>query len=459
MTIKNKLTLWFTCIVAFIILLFSFSIYYISQEYRESEFNARLKEKALTTARLLIKIQKVNQDLLNILSDNGNKLVNEKVVIYNYLNEQMYNSVEGDTFIISKDLLDQIRLEEEVYFTKNGEEVIGLLYSDRYNRFVVIASAYDKFGFSKLKILKITLITGVILSILIIIVSGSLYSEQALKPISDVIRQVNNITASNLDSRVDEGNGNDEIAKLAITFNNMLERINNAFNIQKSFVSNASHELRTPLTAITGQIEVTLMKQRDTEEYKNILNLILEDIKNLNQLSNGLLELVQASTDASVVPFKSIRIDELFWQTRTELLKRKEEYNININFEDLPEEENKLILWGNEQLLKTAIGNLMENACKFSNDRQVDVNIGFDEENILLSFKDKGIGISKDELHHIFEPFFRASNAKTIKGHGIGLSLAKKIIEMHKGNISITSKIGEGTTSFVKIPHSKHQIV
>jgi signal transduction histidine kinase len=458
MTIKNKLTLRFTLIVAFILLLFSFSIYYISEDYRQREFHFRLKDKALTTAKLLIEIQEVDQDLLYIINQNAPRLINEKVVIYNYLNEQIYNSDKEDTIKISNELLNEIRLEEEVYFKHNGQEVLGILYADQYNRFVAIAFGFDKFGISKLKVLRLTIIIGFIISIIITIIAGLVYSEQALKPISNVVKQVDNITASNLYSRVDEGNGNDEIAQLAITFNKMLERVNDAFNIQKSFVSNASHELRTPLTVITGQIEVTLMKQRSSAEYEKILQLILEDIKNLNKLSNGLLELAQASSDASIVPLKLIRIDELFWQARTDLLKRKEEYNINIKFDELPDDENKLIFSGNEQLLKTAIGNLMENACKFSDNKQVDVNIGFDDEFILLHFKDKGIGISEEELQHIFEPFFRASNAKTIKGHGIGLSLAKKIIDMHKGEINISSKLGVGTISFVKIPYLKNPV-
>jgi signal transduction histidine kinase len=458
MKIKSKLSLQFAIIVALILMFFSISVYFFSEEYREQELYQRLKEKALSTAKLLIEVKEIDSSLLRIIDQSSVKLVDEQIVIYNYLNEEVFNSLYVDDTFDARpgepiELLNKIRLEGEVRFKRGKNEVLGILYNDQYNRFVIVASAFDKYGLSKLSNLRLTLIIAFFVALIITILAGLFYSEQALKPISNVIAQVDNISGSNLHLKVDVGNGKDEIAQLAITFNKMLERLDEAFKVQKSFVSNASHELRTPLTAITGQIEVTLMNKRTAEEYEKILASILEDITNLNKLSNGLLELAQTNSDINAINLKGVRVDELFWQARADILKRKPDYNIHIEFNDFPDEENKLIIKGNDSLLKTAIINLMENACKFSQDKQVLVNIGFDEKYIQLKFIDNGIGISKEDLVHIFEPFFRASNAKSINGHGIGLSLAKKIISLHSGDLHITSEINKGTTSFVQLPY------
>jgi len=108
-----------------------------------------------------------------------------------------------------------------------------------------------------------------------------------------VISQVDKITASNLNRRVKAGNGRDEIAQLALIFNQMLARLEEAFAVQKSFVAHASHEIRTPLTAITGQIEVTLFQERTSQEYRQVLGSLLEDVRSITRLANGLLELTQ----------------------------------------------------------------------------------------------------------------------------------------------------------------------
>jgi signal transduction histidine kinase len=269
---------------------------------------------------------------------------------------------------------------------------------------------------------------------------------------SDVVTQVDKINIASMDMRVNEGNGTDEIAQLAITFNKMLERLESAFEMQRSFVSNASHELRTPLTSITGQIEVSLMNPRTNEEYKAILESVLDDIKNLNALSNGLLDLAKASSDISAIALLPLRIDEIIWETRAELIERKKDYKISIKFSQPIDDENELIILGNHHLLKTAIVNLMDNACKFSSDKSAEIFLSVKNQNIVAEFKDKGMGIDPADMDKIFHPFFRANNAKNISGNGLGLTLTEKIIGIHRGKISIESQPQKGTKVIVSIP-------
>lgn len=453
MKIRTKLTLLFALSVGSILLAFSLIIYFLSASYTEKEFYGRLHEKAVTTARLLFELNQIDASLLRKLEENKlTTLYDEEMVIFNYKNEIVYES--GDkTVPITNNTLKEIRLNGEVEFRHGERQVVGIIHTDRYNRFVVISSAIDRYGLSKLRNLAIILVSGWVVSIGLVIITGWIFARRALSPMAQVVQQVEQISITNLNSRVDIGNNKDEIAQLATTFNRMLANLEEAFKIQKSFVSNASHELRTPLTAISGQIEVTLLQERSKDEYKAILNSIFEDIRSLTKLSNGLLELAQTSIDLSLVRFEPVRVDELLWQARTELLKKQASYTISIEFEDMPEDEQLLEVTGNKQWLKSAFLNLMENGCKFSYDKHVHVGIGFREDGMEISFSNKGIGIAPEDLPHIFEPFFRAENAKNISGHGIGLSLTEKIVSLHKGAITIDSIQHEGATFNVKIPY------
>ncbi|OFX54305.1 MAG: hypothetical protein A2066_00975 [Bacteroidetes bacterium GWB2_41_8] len=451
--IRTRLTLQFTYMVSFILIFFSFIIYYFSAGYRESEFYSRLENKALTTAKLLIEVKEVDYNLMKIIDRNSlNALHNERVMIYDANNHQIYNSLDNDSIQISKSFLDKIRQSKNIRYHEDKNEAIGLIFTLKSDRYVVIASAFDNYGRIKLHNLIWILFVGLLISIGTTIYTGRIFAYKALKPMSDVVRQVDKITISSLNMRVNEGNGTDEIAQLAITFNQMLGRLESAFEMQRSFVSNASHELRTPLTSITGQIEVSLMESKTQEEYEAILKSVLEDIKNLNALSNGLLDLAKASSDISAIALHPLRIDEILWQTRYELIERKKDYNISINFSEPIEDENKIIVFGNDHLLKTAIVNLMDNACKFSSDKSVEIFLSVKGKYIVTQFADKGVGIDPADIGKIFQPFFRAKNAKKISGNGLGLSLTDRIIQIHRGTISIDSRLNKGTTVTISLP-------
>jgi signal transduction histidine kinase len=454
LNIRSRLTIQFTYIVTSVLVLFSLIIYYFSASYREAEFYSRLEKKALTTAKLLIEVKEVDYNLLKIIDRNTLNVLNkEKVIIYNNKDQLIYYSLDNDSIQnYSKTFLDQIRLLKNIRYHEGKDEAIGIIFTLNAEQYIVIASAFDNYGRSKLQNLIWIILVGFLVSIGLTVFVGRIYANKALKPMSDVVKQVEKITISSLDMRVNEGNGTDEIAQLAITFNQMLERLESAFEMQRRFVSNASHELRTPLTSITGQIEVSLMKSRTREEYEAILESVLEDIKNLNALSNGLLDLAKASSDISAIALHTLRIDEVLWETRDELIGRKKDYKISIAFSEPLEDEKELTMLGNHHLLKTAIINLMDNACKFSPDKSVEIFLSVKGKYLVAQFIDKGMGIDNEDMGKIFHPFFRSKNVKNIAGNGLGLSLTAKIIQLHRGTISIESQLQKGTKVTVCIP-------
>jgi signal transduction histidine kinase len=147
-----------------------------------------------------------------------------------------------------------------------------------------------------------------------------------------------------------------------------------------------------------------------------------------------------------------LRVDEVIWQVKEEVLRLHPSFIVNIDFDGNLDDELKLMIRGDEQLIKTALTNLVENACKYSSDKTADVFIGSSRSGLTLQFRDKGIGIPMEEVQNIFEPFFRGSNTKNIKGHGIGLSMVKGIVKLHKGTIQLTSEENVGTSVVINLP-------
>ena len=455
MQIRTRLTLQFLLMGGVIMIIASAAIYLSSSSFRKDDFNTRLENKANITAKLLIEVEEIDANLLRIIEkDNPVNLPNEKIIIFNYKNDILYSSDEDGVIKIDTNLLDKIRLEDKIRFKQGTYEVLGMLYTEQFDRFVVIAAANDIVGFLKLKNLRIILFIVFLTSLILFSFAGWFYAGKALQPISSVVKQVEDISITSLNLRVDEGNGTDEIAMLARTFNKMLERLEVAFKTQKDFISNASHELRTPLTSINGQLEVLLMKDRSSADYKRVVESVLEDIRNIIDLSNSLLLLAHTSSKSSEYPQNRVRIDEIIWQSTEELKKFNANFNINISIDNSLTDSDQMIVMGDEYLLKTAISNIVENACKYSDNNSVSINLECTSGWISISFIDHGIGINEEDLALVFEPFHRGSNAKMITGHGIGLSLVHRIIKNHDGIINISSTIGEGTSVLLKIPSS-----
>ncbi len=452
MQIRTRLTLQYLLMGGIIMLVASVAIYLSSAGFRRDDFYHRLENKAINTARLLIEVEEIDVDLLKkIEADNPVSLPGEKIIILNYINEILYSSDEAAVINITQHMANQVRLSGRTRFRQDRYEVLGLLYTERYDRFVVFAAATDIDGFTKLRNLRIILLFVCLISFVIFTVTGWLFAGKALDPISGVVSQVEEITFASLNLRVDEGNGTDEIARLARTFNNMLERLETAAKAQKDFISNASHELRTPLTSVNGQMEVLLMKERTNEEYKKAVSSVLDDIRNLIDLSNRLLLLAQTSAGKQTIVHRPVRIDEILWQVKEEFNKFRKEFLINISLGKGVTDSDLLVVSGDDFLLKTAFSNIIENACKYSGDHSVDVDIEFTDEGLSVIFTDRGIGIPQEDLEHISEPFHRGSNVGA-PGHGIGLSLVFQIIKNHNGSVDIGSVPGQGTTVRLGFP-------
>jgi signal transduction histidine kinase len=459
MKIRNKLTFLFTFLFASLLLLFAVFIYIKSSKNRKDEYYKQLRQQAIIKANLLFDA-KVLPDVLQLIYKNSqNSLLQEEVAIYDTSFKLLYHdAVDIDKVKETKQMVNEIVCKEEIRFDQGDLEAIGILYRHNNKDYVITAAAKDEYGLAKLKSLRNTLIIAFLLAIALTLIAGRFFAAKVLSPISAMVDKVQEITATNLDLRVPAKNRKDEMGELATTFNNVLDRLEKSFDAQKQFVSNVSHELRTPLSIIITELELALLKDRKNEEYTETIKSALADARKLVKLSNGLLDFAKASYDQSEISMKELRLDELVLDARESVLKSNPSFKVNIIFENEIEDDSFISVIGNEYLLKVAFINLIENGCKFSESHLCNVVITYLDDKALLRFQDKGIGIPKEDIENIFTTFYRGHNKTVATGNGIGLSLTQKIINLHKGSVSVSSIIDIGTTFTVELPHLSAQL-
>jgi len=175
----------------------------------------------------------------------------------------------------------------------------------------------------------------------------------------------------------------------------------------------------------------------------------------MSKLTQTLLEFAKASGSQGGLDIALVRIDEVLFRLPSEVSKTNKAYSVSFEFDQLPEEQDKLLVFGNEELLFTAIKNIVINGCKYSENQKVIIKLYIENEEIILIFQDKGIGIPEAELAHIFQPFYRVNDDRIKDGFGLGLSLASRIIKLHNGKIKASSKPGQGSLFTIYLPVAK----
>ncbi|MBC7616306.1 MAG: HAMP domain-containing histidine kinase [Pedobacter sp.] len=432
MSIRTKMTMLFLSIVTILLLAFCITIYFLSEIYRQKEYKTRLRQEALTAATVLFNKEEVSPDLLKLLARNQMTVLNkEEIIILNNKNEIIYQSgLENSN--IKKYIITDIKSKKELFWQQDEIEKYGMVFKNKNQEYIVITSAVDKYGLSKQQILAWLLGCGGILVLILSAIGGWFFAGGLLRPMQQMIKKIDNINASHLNLRLSHNN-KDELAQLATRFNEMLDRLQKAFNAQRSFVSHASHELRTPLTAITGQIQVSLLANDNVDELRLMAKSVLEDVSQLNKLTNNLLDLTSIDADDTNIEVALVNIVELLWQVRNEILKKHNNYEIIIALDEIDEYLPEI--YANESLIYTALINLVENGVKFSPDHTIYIKLILSDNQIIITFQNKTEGISKLELESLFQPFIRGANSKNTSGHGVGLSLTRRIVQLHKGSL------------------------
>jgi signal transduction histidine kinase len=446
--IRSRLTYQFMALATAILLFFSVGVYFFSKLYLEKRFFKRLQDRAITTTTLLFDLQTADSTVLKLVIMADKELLSdESIYVYDENKKKIVFATQELYSNLLNELIPSMQKQNQPTYVHSGYyQTLGIQLKKGVDSYWVIVSAIDVNGKEALEDLRKILFIMVWVGILLLGLSGWFFADKALAPMSGIIKQVNEIFPANVEKRVQHPNRSDEIGLLVATFNQLLDRIEEALSMQKMFIANVSHELKNPLTKIYSQIDVTLLQKRTPEVYEESLKALQEDTRTLTQLTNTLLNLANTVVNAESMKRVPVRVDELLWEAKSQLKKWHETYHIQLDFGDLPEDEDALIIQGNEASLKVVFMNLMDNACKFSENNTVVVNFIASMDEIKISFFNTGPIIPQSDLPFIFRPFYRSNaTANATKGHGVGLAIVSQITKLHNGRISVVSNT-EGTT-------------
>ncbi|MES2616986.1 MAG: HAMP domain-containing sensor histidine kinase [Bacteroidota bacterium] len=455
MSSKRKITLILVGSISLMLLLFGSSVYYFQSNYSYVDFYKRLATRVSVAEKYYLEKNDVNSQSLKRLRDEHlEKLNDEREYIELCKSPSDLERIANEK-LLPIDFLKTVYSNTSASYQKNNVFYYGMRYNKATGTYLVIVSAKNYYSTHHLILLRNVLIGSGLVSIFIIIYLSYFFSKRIFDPINQIINKVNSISTDNIHIRLDELKDNSEITKLASTFNSLLSRIEIAFETNKNFISNASHEFNTPLTSIIGEADVALLKDRAPNEYKDTLQKILEQAERLNTISQSLLFLAQTGYKENRLSFNILRTDELILQSKVIMDQLIPHNNIQIDFNLLPENPMKLKVSGNKELLILAFTNILTNACKYSSNKPVLISLASTNNEVVMVFKDQGIGIPESEIQYIYDPFFRASNTGAYDGYGIGLPLTRNIIRIHGGVLNISSVQQQGVTVQVKLPIAK----
>ncbi len=292
--------------------------------------------------------------------------------------------------------------------------------------------------------------------VLIIAALGGLYlSRHALAPLRGIIHKARDISANQLSERLPVPDVEDEFKQLAVTLNELLTRLQLAFESQERFIADASHQLKTPLAIIRGELDLMRSQKRSPEEMSDFLASASQEIDYLSTMVEDLLLLARVDAGIDSLSFQQLRGDELLMDivARLEIYARRKNVNVKLNLRAEDEGANPFEFKGDPELLQCLIRNLLENAIKFAPEgSDIQVSAKDEPDSVVIEVADQGPGIPEELLPKVFERFYRAEGTRDkVSGVGLGLPIAKRIAEVHGGSLGVASQPGAGTTFEARI--------
>jgi len=295
------------------------------------------------------------------------------------------------------------------------------------------------------------LIAGVPLAALIAVAGGSILVKRALSAADRIAASAERISSHNLGERLPVARTGDELERLSVALNRMIERLDQAFQYSRRFVADASHELRTPLTILRGELESFAQEPGLPDDLRDRVGSALEEVERLVNIVEGLFAI--SRLDAGEAQAEWVRFDlaELAASTADQMSLLAEDKKISLTC-SAPE---KVWVRGDRARLKQVVVNLLDNAIKYTpQDGAINLKVTASNHHALLAVSDNGTGIPIDALPRIFDRFYRVDQARSreLGGAGLGLSIVKSICAAHHGTVEARSAVGKGSEFLVELP-------
>ncbi|HQN61698.1 ATP-binding protein [Mesotoga prima] len=448
--IRIKLTLWYVLFLGVILFAFSILIYMILSAQLHSETDSSLR---IVSSQLLANIEIVQNYPVFKKTVEMDSLTN-RLLAEGFAVRLMDNSgsiVEGfGPFGILKASIDLTDKEFSSVSTSVGVWRIFTLQIGQWG-WIQVGESLSSVRVALFRLSRLMMLIGPTI-IILAVVGGFYLAKKSLEPVERITLLAEEISVEKLNKRLNLALPDDELGHLASTFDGMLERLEESVKKQRQFTSDAAHELRTPLTAIRSIVDVTLHRDRSSEEYVSALLQIQNEIERLSSVIDDLLIITRLENTLPKREFAVFSVSALIWEVLETMMVLAKEKNIEIET-DLQE---NLEIAGDRKHLSRAVFNLVDNAIKYTPENgkiRIAAKLSESKERIEIIVEDNGIGIQLEDMERIFDRFYRVDRARSqTRGTGLGLSIAKEIVKAHGGVISVKSSPGKGSTFKVSLP-------
>ena len=457
-SVRTRLTLWYAAVLGLSLIAFALLAYYAAAAIFHQRQDESLRSTAQTVASAYVEEFEEQQHSLT----KAGEVVLAELTFPNHYVEVIDNTgrpisssknLSGRVVTIPSATLEQARAQNSGVVTVDGlRAAVVPLSLDQSLGFAVVAEPASVIE-DGLRQLRRDFFAGVPLVLLLASLGGYFLARKSLGPIGSMNSQTQRISAENLSQRLDVNNPRDELGRLATTINDLLSRLESAFNEQQRFVADASHELRTPLAVLRGETEVALGKRRTADEYQESLLLIQEEAERLSRIVEDLFILARQPVDAPATLIRErVSLNDavkdcaraahvLATRKGVRLTTENNSASINLN--------------GDKELITRMILNLLDNAVKYTPaGGEISLALTRQNGNAEIVVRDTGIGIPEADRQRIFDRFYRVDKARSraLGGAGLGLSIVRWIVEIHGGEIHIDSTPGRGSTFTVDLP-------
>jgi signal transduction histidine kinase len=391
--------------------------------------------KIQTTLKLLTEIKTIDKSIIESMDRiTINDLYDEKLLLFDENKKLIYASIDDLPVDVDGEILSKLTPINQWVDRKDSlYDVIGTCLQHQGKTFYGISKAYDQSGYLTLNYIKDVLIISFLALSIFLILILYLISGKITQSILHVTRQIRSYNFESNNTPIVTQNSKDEIALLVQRFNELMQRLSQAYLFQKHAVHHISHELKTPIAVLVSNFE-KIEKETDIESIKISLKNQKEATKSLGDIINALLEIAKVESGKEFQQ-SPLRIDELLYDISDEISTLRTDYQISIQYGESIEEESMLTVKANARLLKLALSNLLINCLLYSENNSANVVINYATKWLTISFINHGTVISPDEQQYLFQHFFRGGNSKGKKGFGLGLVMVHNILSLHKGTI------------------------
>lgn len=435
--LKIRLTVWYISLLAAILALFCTYLYWQFDKTLLKQVDNQLK---VTASEMIILIQQKNFPIFEnyLQSDqSSNNIINANLLVRIIGDDGKIWDQVGRAKNLTKFIPKQVgmtNIKYQNYYWRIYSQ--NLYYHHQKKLWIQVAESLEEITRAKEHLLTIMLL-GLPLMLVIASFGGFFLTSTSLLPIQKIIRTAEVIRPNEINRRINYSGSLDEVGRLAMTLDRMLERLQAAFENERRFTANASHELRTPLTVMKGRIEVTLSRERNIADYKNTLNDLEKEVNRLIRITDGLLLLTRL--EQTTLNTQGVNIDNLLEVLVESFQSRAEEKSITLIDDISP----NLTIVGDSDYIISLFMNLLDNAFKYTpRNGKVVVEAWKEDNQVSIIITNNGQGIPQEALPHLFQRFYRVENDldEHRSGVGLGLAIAEEIVRLHKGVITVDSQ-------------------